>query len=193
MEEENLEKEKKIIYYGSHIVDNSWGFFDEDNKHLCQNPVEITEEYHNELLNGQAAGRPIERNELGYPFLGEIKQKTLEEYKIEKREIINQERDKAEQSGFEYLGKIFDSDPVSCQRISCAAQAMSLMPVEENEPVITWTCQDNSTIDLSQSQLSGLVVALANWSNKCHEKATSLKNQIEEAESFEEIDAINWN
>lgn len=114
---------------------------------------------------------------------------TLDELKSKKREEINQARDAAEQGGFEYMGKIFDSDPISCQRISMAAQAMALAP---EGATITWTCQDNSTIDLTAQELVGLVVALAQHSNTCHEKATALKAKIEEAKSEEELNKINW-
>lgn len=116
---------------------------------------------------------------------------TLDELKSKKREEINQARDAAEQGGFEYMGKIFDSDQVSCQRISTAAQAMSLMPASD-ENKITWTCQDNTTIDLTAAELSGLVVALATWSNACHEKATALKAKIEAAQTAEELELITW-
>ena len=114
---------------------------------------------------------------------------TLDELKTEKREEINQARDAAEQGGFEYLGKTFDSDQISAQRISMAAQAMALAP---DGTTITWTCQDNSTIDLTAQELVGLVVALATWSNACHEKATALKAQIDAAKTAEELEKITW-
>lgn len=117
---------------------------------------------------------------------------SLVDLKLAKREEINQARDNAEQGGFEYMGKIFDSDQVSCQRISCAAQAMSAVAMSGEIPTITWTCQDNTTIDLSASELMGLVVALAQWSNSCHEKATALKAQIDACTGKEELDAITW-
>ena len=122
----------------------------------------------------------------------EIPRPSLDELKALKREEINQARDNAEQGGFEYMGKIFDSDQVSCQRISCAAQAMSVLTMSAETPTITWTCQDNTTIDLSASELMGLVVALAQWSNSCHEKATALKAQIDACTGKEELDAITW-
>ena len=125
-------------------------------------------------------------------LLGFAPEKPLEELKTEKRAEINAARDEAEQGGFEYMGKIFDSDQVSCQRISCAAQAMSAVAMSGEIPTITWTCQDNTTIDLSASELMGLVVALAQWSNSCHEKATALKAQIDACTSKEELDAITW-
>nr|DAK74325.1 MAG TPA: protein of unknown function (DUF4376) [Caudoviricetes sp.] len=125
-----------------------------------------------------------------------IPEATLEELKIAKRAEINAARDAAEQSGFEYMGKTFDSDPISCRRISCAAQAMVVMPAvigdEQGEPTITWTCQDNTTIDLTAAELQGLVAALAQWSNSCHEKATGLKAQIENAQTAAEVEEISW-
>lgn len=116
---------------------------------------------------------------------------TIEELKLIKRSEINAARDAAEQGGFEYMGKTFDSDQVSCQRISTAAQAMSLMPASD-ENKITWTCQDNSTIELTAQELVGLVVALAQHSNTCHEKATALKAKIEAAQTAEELENITW-
>lgn len=127
-------------------------------------------------------------------FKGEEPEKPLDDLKAEKRVEINKARDAAEQGGFEYMDKIFDSDPVSCQRISCAAQSMAAIEVEEGEPepVIVWTCQDNTTIPLTASRLQGLVVALAMHSNACHQKASELKAQVEAAETAEELNQIVW-
>lgn len=121
--------------------------------------------------------------------LGYAPKKPLNEIKAEKRAEINTARDAAEQGGFEYMGKVFDSDQVSAQRISMAAQAMALAP---DGTTITWTCQDNSTIDLTAQELVRLVVALATWSNACHEKATALKAKIEAAQTAEELELITW-
>lgn len=117
---------------------------------------------------------------------------TLAELKEQKRIEINKARDEAEQGGFEYLGKTFDSDQVSCIRMSSAAQAMSAVAMSGETPTITWTCQDNSTIDLTPAELMGLVVALAQHSNECHQKATELKAKIDACESQEELDKIVW-
>ena len=114
---------------------------------------------------------------------------TLDELKFNKRSEINQARDKSEQGGFEYMGKTFDSDQVSCIRISSAAQAMQYA---SDDAIITWTTQDNSTIDLNKSQLMGLVVALAQHSNECHQKATALKERIDVCKTKEELEAITW-
>lgn len=120
-------------------------------------------------------------------------QKSLDKLKLEKRAEINAARDAAEQGGFFYMGKTFDSDVVSCIRIQGAAQSMQAAAMAEDVPTITWTCQDNSTIELTAQELMGLSVALAEWSNTCHQKATMLKAQIEAATSKEELENITWN
>ena len=124
--------------------------------------------------------------------LVELPKPSLEELKIIKRAEINAARDEAEQGGFEYMGKVFDSDPISCIRISSAAQAMEVATMAEETPTITWTCQDNTTIDLTAADLMGLVVALAEWSNTCHQKATQIKALLEACQTSEEVEKISW-
>lgn len=123
----------------------------------------------------------------------ELPKPSLDELKLIKRAEINKARDAAEQGGFFYMGKTFDSDVVSCIRIQGAAQAMQAASMVEDVPSITWTCKDNTTIELTAQELLGLSVALAEWSNTCHQKATELKAQIESAMSQEELEKITWN
>ena len=127
-----------------------------------------------------------------YYFASQCPEQPLEELKLAKRAEINKARDTAEQGGFPYKGKIFDSDPISCIRISSAAQAMQMAVMAEDVPVITWTCQDNSTIDLTAQELMGLVVALAEWSNTCHQKATQIKTLLDQCQTPEEVEKISW-
>ena len=117
------------------------------------------------------------------------KENYFEELKQAKKAWINQARDNAEQGGFLYLGKMFDSDPVSCQRISCASQTFAMA---DDTATIVWTCQDNTKIELNKPQVMGLVVALTMWSNTCHQKASKLKELVSAATSAEEVEAINW-
>lgn len=137
----------------------------------------------------QAEEKIVQGYDGRYYFASKCPKQPLEELKLAKRAEINKARDAAEQGGFEYMGKVFDSDQVSCQRISCAAQAMSL---SSRDAKITWTCQDNSTIDLTAEQLAGLVGALAQHSNACHQKATKLKADVDKAKTAEEVEAIKW-
>ena len=160
----------------------------------------LVDEFGNEILPDDATYlEPLEEkegfvvkfngDEWVYEEIPQEPKPTFDELKLAKREEINRYRDATEQGGFEYLGKVFDSDQVSCIRISSAAQAMQYA---QDDATITWTTQDNSTIDLNKAQLMGLVVALAQHSNECHQKATVLKTQIESCTTREELDNIKW-
>lgn len=116
----------------------------------------------------------------------------IDELKQAKRDEINKARDNAEQGGFEYLGKVFDSDPVSCQRIALASQTALISKQAQQEFSVEWTCQDNSKILLSADETIGLSVALTQWSNTCHVKASELKALVDKAETKEEVEAIEW-
>ena len=131
-----------------------------------------------------------EKELVRYFQIVELPKPSLQELKEAKREEINQARDAEEQDGFSYMGKVFDSDQVSCIRMMGASQALANAPAETT---ITWTCQDNTTINLNGNEFTGLVVALATHSNTCHQKATELKAQIEKATSAEELEGIKWN
>lgn len=116
----------------------------------------------------------------------------LEDLREAKRQEINTARDNAEQGGFEYLGKVFDSDPVSCQRIALASQTAMMAKTAGQEFNVVWTCQDNTTIELDADAMIGASVALTQWSNACHMKASELKEQLLKATTEDEIKNINW-
>ena len=108
------------------------------------------------------------------------------------KEKINSWRDSAEQGGFEYLGKVFDSDPVSCTRMMGSAITAQAALASGESFSITWTCQDNSQISLDAAQLIGLTVTLAEHSSRCHAKALELKSLVDSALTVEEVSAITW-
>lgn len=173
----------------------------EETTEIIDVPVEKSETYIEITTVGQfyesigMTEQDVEQAYNGLWYLtGYAPTQPLDELKIQKRTEINRARDNAEQGGFEYMGKVFDSDQISCQRISTAAQALQFMDLNKSGsiPVITWTCADNSKIDLTASDLVGLVIALMEHSNSCHQKATELKEQIERAETKEELDNIRW-
>lgn len=173
---EKIVQQKQVIPAKYDVEGN---LVEEEKTSIIETPIQVEEKYIEKELTWV---RYFEVVEKAKPSLDDLKQA--------KRTEINKARDAAEQGGFEYLDKIFDSDQVSCQRISMAAQAMALAP---EGSTITWTCQDNTTIDLNAEQLVGMVAALAQWSNECHVKATTLKEQIELAETEEELEKIQWN
>ena len=102
---------------------------------------------------------------------------------------INAARNLSELNGFAAYGKTFDSDPVSVQRISIGVQSANAVGESFS---INWTCADNSVITLDYSQMIALPVFMANAANQLHIKARDLKDQIDAAQSLEEINNISW-
>ncbi|WP_340247572.1 DUF4376 domain-containing protein, partial [Bacillus subtilis] len=96
---------------------------------------------------------------------------------------IKQQRDQFEYGGFEFDGGIYDSDQVSQGRIMGAAVA----GVDQ-----IWTLADNTTIDLSASQLQQLYAALQAHIANAHERGRIARQKIEAALTYEEIEAVNF-
>lgn len=118
--------------------------------------------------------------------------RTLEQAKADKRDQINSIRDNLEQSGFPYLNKTIDSNPVSVQRITVAVQAAQAALGAGQPFSIVWTTQDNTTLTLDALGMLGMPVALAMFANGLHETARIKKDLIDLATTIEEVEAVTW-
>ncbi len=128
-------------------------------------------------------GKPVEKP----PYMP-----TIEELKTRKWNSVRIERDRLEQAGVPYLGKILDSDTVSVQRIAIAVQAAQAA-IAANVPfTLAWTMQDNTAVEMDAAQVVGMSVALAQYSDGLHQTARALREQIEAAETVEELANIKW-
>ena len=94
---------------------------------------------------------------------------------------IKSQRDQLEFGGFEYAGHIYDSDQVSQSRIMGAA----LAGVDQ-----VWTLADNTTVELSASELQQLYAALQDHIASVHERGRSARLAIESAVTKEEVEAV---
>lgn len=118
--------------------------------------------------------------------------KTLEEAKTEKLAEITAERDKREQTGFDYMGKTFDADTTSLQRLTLAAQSASIA-LSANEPfTINWTVQDDSSITLNAAEMIGIVPAIATHADNLHQEGRNLKDAVNKAKTVKAVEAIVW-
>ena len=115
----------------------------------------------------------------------EIKQwidpRTLDEIKAQKWTEIKSERDSLEFGGFEFEDNTYDSDQVSQGRIMGAASA----GVDQ-----VWTLADNTTVNLTAAQLQQLYAALQAHIASVHERGRIARQLIFEAETKEEVEAI---
>lgn len=114
---------------------------------------------------------------------------SLEELKKEKWEEIKKYRDAEEQSGCPYMGSVLDSDSLSVQRINTAVQAAQVVG---ESFAVDWTMKDNTVIHMTYTDVLGMPAALAIFSNLLHVKAREKREQINAAETIEEVNAIEW-
>lgn len=108
--------------------------------------------------------------------------RTIDEIKAQKWVEIKAMRDQLEFGGFEFEGGIYDSDQVSQGRIMGATVA----GIDQ-----MWTLADNSTVELTAMQLQQLYAALQAHIASVHERGRIARQLIHEAETKEQVEAIN--
>lgn len=136
------------------------------------------------LSNGEWVDLPEPPSQHHY-FDYEIKQwidpRSLDEIKAQKWAEIKSQRDQVEFGGFEFDGNIYDSDQVSQGRIMGAAAA----GIDQ-----TWTLADNTTVELSASQLQQLYAALQAHIASVHERGRIARQLIFDAETKEQVESV---
>ena len=71
-------------------------------------------------------------------------------------------------------------------------EAVNLGKITEAEATVEWTMQDNSTMELSLSDLQMIPLVAANYSNELHQKARKYREQIEGSSDISFINNIKW-
>lgn len=125
--------------------------------------------------------RPSIAHEYDYEIKQWIDPRTLDEIKAQKWSEVKQQRNQLEFGGFEYKGNVYDSDQGSQGRIMGAAVA----GVDQ-----VWTLADNTTVELSASQLQQLYAALQAHIASVHERGRIARQLIFEAETKEQVEAV---
>ena len=121
---------------------------------------------------------------------------TLDELKLEKRAEINAAKDAEEAaSPFVYLGKPFDFDSLSRERLNVAiqlAQSLKIAGVPGTQKVTDWKLYDNTLLELTVDMLCNMPQAFAAKSAELHQKAWLLKGQLDAAGTKEDVEIIKW-
>lgn len=126
--------------------------------------------------------QPTSYHIFNYDLKDWIDPRTLDEIKTHKWAEIKSRRDSLEFGGFEFEDGIYDSDQVSQSRIMGAAVA----GVDQ-----IWTLADNTTVELSASQLQQLYAALQTHIASVHERGRIARQLIFDAETKEQVEAVN--
>ena len=116
----------------------------------------------------------------------------LGELKAVARGRINRERDRREGTSFPYLGRTFDCDSRSVQRINTAVQAAQAALAGSLPFTLTWTDAENQDVEMTAEQVVAMPLALAVWGNDLHQTCRTLKQQIDAAETPEAVLAVTW-
>ena len=126
--------------------------------------------------------QPTSYHIFNYDLKDWIDPRTLDEIKAQKWDEIKSQRDQLEFSGFEFEGDTYDSDQVSQGRIIGASSS----GIDQ-----TWTLADNTTVELSASQLQQLYAALQAHIASVHERGRIARQLIFDAETKEQVEEIN--
>jgi len=114
---------------------------------------------------------------------------SLDELKEKKRNELKIARDENEQDYFIYDGNRYNSDQVSCTRIT---DTVLIANAVGDGFKIIWTDYDNVGHELNKDDMTGLLMALGQHSQACHYQYNALKEQIANATTEDEINAIVW-
>lgn len=117
-----------------------------------------------------------------------IDPRTLDECKEDKWAEIKDKRSQAEYGGFYWNNILFDSDPISQQRISGAVQLALANPNFK----INWVVKDNSIIELNKEQMTDVGLTLGKFVESVFNKSQQLRIQLDNATTKEEVERINW-
>ena len=112
---------------------------------------------------------------------------TFEDLKANKIEKLKAERDNLEVQPIKYGGNLYDYDEKARDRINTATIALDILGADAT---VEWTLADNTGVTVTADDLRGVVANVAVRSNQLHIKYRNAKAKVEEAQTVEELEAI---
>lgn len=113
---------------------------------------------------------------------------TLDEVKIAKIKEFKAIRDAKEVAIIIYNGKTYDYDDKARERMRIAKDAL----VDNNIASQTWTCADNTIVELSVADFKAINTLAATRSGQLHDKYNELKSQVEAMDNIEAVRAVQF-
>ena len=148
----------------------------------------------NKIINIVNADRPTRENErICYPWNSLWEQYTdvepLEYAKQRKTAEFKARRDSQEVAPIEYNGHSYDYDSKARERINAAIIALDQQGADAD---IAWTTADDNDVTVTAADLRAVIATVAVRSNALHVKYRTLKQQVQECKTMEELEAIKW-
>lgn len=148
----------------------------------------------NKIINIINADNPTRENErICYPWCSLWEQYTDVEplwyAKQRKTAEFKERRDSQEVAPIEYNGHSYDYDSKARERINAAIIALDQQGADAD---IAWTTADDNDVTVTAADLRAVIAAVAVRSNALHVKYRTLKQQVQECKTMEELEAIKW-
>lgn len=148
----------------------------------------------NKIINIINADSPTRENErICYPWNSLWEQYTdvepLEYAKQRKTADFKARRDSQEVAPIEYNGHSYDYDSKARERINAAIIALDQQGADAD---IAWTTADDNDVTVTAADLRAVIAAVAVRSNALHVKYRTLKQQVQECKTMEELEVIKW-
>lgn len=148
----------------------------------------------NKIINIVNASYPIKDNErVYYPWCSLWEQYTDVEplwyAKQRKTAEFKARRDSQEVEPIEFGGNLYDYDSKARERINAAIIALDQQGADAD---IAWTTADDNDVTVTAADLRAVIAAVAVRSNALHVKYRTLKQQVQECKTMEELEAIKW-
>lgn len=121
-----------------------------------------------------------------------IDMRSLADAKSDRWRELKAARDAAEFGPFTWDGSTFDGDSASQSRIQGAAQLAMLAEAAGQGLAIDWTLADNTVRTLGAADLIAVGVAMGEHIAAAHAIGRALRQQIEEAATFDAVAAVAW-
>lgn len=125
--------------------------------------------------------------ELGVTVMRE--EEPIENVKQRKILMLKRQRDVEEVEPVEYGGHLYDYDSKARERINAAIIALDQQGADA---AIAWTTADDNDVTVTAADLRAVIAAVAMRSNALHVKYRTLKHQVQECKTMEELEAIKW-
>lgn len=148
----------------------------------------------NKIINIVNANSPTrEKERICYPWCSLWEQYTDVEplwYAKQRKTVeFKARRDSQEVAPIEYNGHSYDYDSKARERINAAIIALDQQGADAD---IAWTTADDNDVTVTAADLRAVIASVAVRSNALHVKYRTLKQQVQECKTMEELEAIKW-